>query len=210
MPDNTKTKLNPLLKLALEMGPLLLFFFANARPQLFLPLVGPLVPPALISGDAVGIFVATAVFMVAILVSLVVSYALTRHLPTMAMVTAVIVLVFGGLTLYLQDETFIKMKPTVIYVLFAGVLIIGLILNKPFLAVVFDAAFHLTDEGWRRLTIRWVIFFLALAVLNEIIWRTQTRDFWVNFKSFGVVPLTFIFAALQYPLLQKYAAEPKE
>jgi intracellular septation protein len=173
---------------------------------LFTPFVGPLLP-ATMGGEKAGIFVATAVFMVAILVSLAVSYVLTRHLPVMAMVTAVIVVVFGGLTLVLHDDTFIKMKPTIIYLLFAGLLLGGLWFNKPLLAIVFDAVFHLNDEGWRKLTQRWAIFFLALAVLNEIVWRTQTTDFWVSFKVFGVVPLTFVFAALQFPLLQKYAVE---
>jgi intracellular septation protein len=209
MPATTKKQLNPLLKLALEMGPLILFFFANSRPALFMPFVGPLLPEA-VNGERAGIFVATAVFMIAILVSLAVSYALTRHLPVMAMVTAVIVVVFGSLTLALQDDTFIKMKPTIIYLLFGGLLLGGLVFNKPLLAIVFDSVFDLTDEGWRKLTLRWAIFFLALAVLNEIVWRTQTTDFWVSFKVFGVVPLTFVFAALQYPLLQKYAATPEE
>jgi intracellular septation protein len=209
MRAQTKKQLNPFLKLALEMGPLLLFFFANSRPALFIPLVGPLLPQAA-SGEKIGIFVATAVFMVAILISLAVSYALTRHLPIMAMVTAVIVVVFGGLTLVLQDDTFIKMKPTIIYLLFAGVLLGGLFFNKPLLAIVFDSVFDLTEEGWRKLTLRWAVFFLALAALNEIVWRTQTTDFWVSFKVFGVLPLTFIFAGLQYPLLQKYAAAKEE
>jgi intracellular septation protein len=209
MPAETRKQLNPLLKLALEMGPLILFFVANSRPALFLPLVGPLLPEA-VSGEKAGIFVATAVFMVTILTSLAVSYALTRHLPVMALVTAVIVVVFGGLTLILHDDTFIKMKPTIIYVLFGGLLLGGLAFNKPLLAIVFGQVFDLTDEGWRKLTLRWAIFFLALAVLNEIIWRTQTTDFWVSFKVFGVVPLTFVFAALQYPLLQKYAAAKEE
>jgi len=204
-----KKQLNPFLKLALEMGPLLLFFFANSRPALFTPLVGPLLP-AVASGEKAGIFVATAVFMVAILVSLAVSYALTRHLPVMAMVTAVVVVVFGGLTLALQDDTFIKMKPTIIYLLFAGILLGGLFFNKPLLAIVFDSVFDLTEEGWRKLTLRWAVFFLALAVLNEVVWRTQTTDFWVSFKVFGVLPLTFIFAGFQYPLLQKYAAVKEE
>ena len=154
MPAQTKKQLNPFLKLALEMGPLLLFFFANSRPALFIPLVGPLLPQAA-SGEKIGIFVATAVFMVAILISLAVSFALTRHLPVMAMVTAVVVVVFGGLTLVLQDDTFIKMKPTIIYLLFAGTLFGGIILDKPLLATVFDQMFHLTDEGWRKLTVRW-------------------------------------------------------
>jgi intracellular septation protein len=209
MPATTKKQLNPLLKLVLEMGPLILFFFANARPALFLPFVGPLLPQA-VSGEKAGIFVATAVFMAAILLSLTVSYALTRHLPVMAMVTAVIVVVFGSLTLALQDDTFIKMKPTIIYLLFGGLLLGGLAFNKPLLAIVFDSVFDLNAEGWRKLTLRWAVFFLALAVLNEIVWRTQTTDFWVSFKVFGVVPLTFVFAALQYPLLQKYAATPEQ
>ena len=209
MTAQTKKQINPFLKLALEMGPLLLFFFANSRPALFTPLVGPLLP-AVASGEKAGIFVATAVFMVAILVSLAVSYALTRHLPVMAMVTAVVVVVFGGLTLALQDDTFIKMKPTIIYLLFAGILLGGLFFNKPLLAIVFDSVFDLTEEGWRKLTLRWAVFFLALAVLNEVVWRTQTTDFWVSFKVFGVLPLTFIFAGFQYPLLQKYAAVKEE
>jgi intracellular septation protein len=209
MPAQTRKQLNPFLKLALEMGPLILFFFANSRPALFLPFVAPLLPEAM-GGEKAGIFVATAVFMVAILTSLAVSYALTRHLPVMAMVTAVVVVVFGGLTLALHDDTFIKMKPTIIYILFGGILLGGLMFNKPLLAVVFDSVFDLTAEGWRKLTLRWAVFFLALAVLNEIVWRTQTTDFWVSFKVFGVVPLTFIFAAFQYPLLQKYAANPEQ
>jgi intracellular septation protein len=206
MPATARKQLNPFLKLALEMGPLILFFFANARPAVFTRFISPLLPETM-GGEKAGIFVATAVFMIAILVSLAVSYALTRHLPVMAMVTAVIVVVFGGLTLMLHDDTFIKMKPTIVYLLFAGTLLGGLWFNKPLLAVVFDAVFHLTDKGWRKLTLRWAIFFLALAVLNEIVWRTQTTDFWVSFKVFGVVPLTFVFAAFQYPLLQRYAVE---
>ena len=209
MPDNAKPQLNPLLKLALDMGPLILFFFANSRPNLFLPFIGPLLPAA-VAGEKAGIFVATAVFMVAILVALAVSYALTRHLPMMALVTAVIVVVFGSLTLVLHDDTFIKMKPTIIYVLFGVLLLGGLWFNKPLLAMVFDSVFDLTEEGWRKLTLRWAIFFLALAVLNEVIWRTQSTDFWVNFKVFGVLPLTFIFAALQFPLLQKYATAKEQ
>lgn len=189
MPDAAdKKQLNPGLKFALDLGPLLVFFFANSRW---------------------GIFAGTAAFMVAIAIALAVSYALTRHLPVMALVTAVVVLVFGGATLIFHDELFIKLKPTIIYLLFAGVLFAGILLRKQFLAIVFDQVFHLTDEGWRKLTIRWAVFFVALAVLNEVVWRTQSTDFWVNFKVFGVLPITMIFGALQYPLLMKYSAEKK-
>jgi intracellular septation protein len=181
----SKPKLNPALKLVLDLGPLLIFFAANSR---------------------YGIFAATGAFMAAILIALAVAYALTRHLPIMPLVTAVVVVVFGTLTLVLHDELFIKVKPTIIYVLFGGVLLVGLAFGKSLLGVVFDSVFHLTEEGWRKLTLRWALFFLALAVLNEIVWRTQTTDVWVSFKVFGVVPLTFLFAALQYPLLTKYAA----
>ena len=128
------------------------------------------------------------------LVALGIGYALTRHLPLMPVVTAIIVIVFGGLTLFLQDETFIKLKPTIIYVLFGVALLGGLVFGKPLLGMVFDSVFHLTDEGWRKLTLRWALFFLALAVLNEIVWRTQSTDIWVTFKVFGVLPLTFVFA----------------
>jgi intracellular septation protein len=182
-------QLNPFLKLALDLGPLLLFFFANSRFD---------------------IFVATATFMVAVLVSLVVSYVLTRHFPIMTIVTAIIVLIFGGLTLFLHNDTFIKIKPTIIYVLFGGVLLGGLVFNKPLLGTVLDSMFQLTEEGWRKLTLRWALFFFALAVLNEIVWRTTSTNVWVDFKVFGVMPLTFLFGALQVPLLRKYAVEPAE
>jgi intracellular septation protein len=180
-----KPQLNPALKLVLDLGPLLVFFAANSR---------------------FGIFAATGAFMAAIVIALAVAYALTRHLPIMPLVTAIVVVVFGTLTLVLHDELFIKVKPTIIYVLFGGVLLGGLAFGKSLLGIVFDSVFHLTEEGWRKLTLRWALFFLALAVLNEIVWRTQTTDIWVDFKVFGVLPLTFLFAALQYPLLEKYAA----
>ena len=183
-----KKQLNPGLKLVLDIGPLILFFVTNTK---------------------FGIYVATGAFMVAILVALALSYAMTRHLAIMPIVTAVVVLIFGGLTLILHDELFIKLKPTIIYVLFGGTLVGGLAFGKPLLGMVFDSVFHLRDEGWRKLTWRWAIFFFALAILNEIVWRTQTTDFWVSFKLFGVAPLTFLFAALQVPLLNKYSIEKK-
>jgi len=178
-----KKQLNPWLKLVLDLGPLVLFFWANAR---------------------FGIFNATAAFMIAIVLALAVSYALTRHLAVMPIVTAIVVVVFGGLTLALHDETFIKMKPTIIYALFGAILLGGLWIGKPLLGYVFDSVFELTQQGWAKLTLRWALFFLAMAVLNEIVWRTQSTDFWVSFKLFGAVPLTLVFGALQYPLLTKY------
>src|ERR1700733_11756958 len=189
MKTATKKQLNPLLKIVLDLGPLVLFFLANSR---------------------YGIFVATATFMVAVLAALAAGYAMTRHLPIMPVVTAIVVLVFGGLTLVLHDATFIKVKPTIIYALFGAILIGGLGFNKPLLGIVFDSLFHLTEEGWRKLTLRWAIFFLVLAVLNEIVWRNTSTDVWVDFKVFVVTPLTLTFGALQLPLLKKYAVEPVE
>jgi intracellular septation protein len=184
-----RPQLNPLLKLVLDLGPLVLFFAANGR---------------------YGIFAATGVFMAAVLAALLVSYVLTRRLPIMPVITAIIVVVFGGLTLVLHDATFIKVKPTIIYGLFGGVLIGGLLFNKPLLGVVFDSLFHLSEEGWRKLTLRWAMFFFALAVLNEIVWRNVSTDTWVTFKVFGVLPLTLLFGALQVPLVKRYAVEPAE
>jgi intracellular septation protein len=183
-----KKQLDPFLKLVLDIGPLILFFAANAK---------------------FGIYAATGTFMAAVLLAFAVSYALTKHVAVMPLVTAAIVLVFGGLTLVLHDDLFIKLKPTIIYVLFGGTLLGGLAFNKPLLGMVFDSVFHLREEGWRKLTWRWALFFLVLAILNEIVWRTQTTDFWVSFKLFGVVPLTFLFAALQVPLLTKYSVDKK-
>jgi intracellular septation protein len=181
-----KPKLNQTLKLILDLGPLAAFVVAYAFFD---------------------IYVATGVLMAGVVAALAVSYALTRHVAIMPIVTAVIVLVFGSLTLFLHNETFIKLKPTIIYVLFATALLGGYVLNKPLLAIVFDAMFHLTEEGWRKLTLRWAGFFLVMAVVNEIVRQTQTTHFWVNFKGFGFPALTFVFAALQYRLLLKYATE---
>jgi len=179
--------LNPFLKLALEMGPLVVFFLANQKA---------------------GIFAATGLFMAAVLLSLVVSYALTRHLPVMPMVTAVVVLVFGGLTLWFHDELFIKLKPTIVNSLFGTVLLGGLWFGRPLLPVVLDTVFQLTDEGWRKLTFRWGLFFFVLAAINEVVWRTQTLDTWVNFKVFGIMPLTVAFALAQTPLILKHEIKP--
>ena len=183
-----RPELNQWLKLALDLGPLLLFFFVNARW---------------------GIFAATGVFMVTTLVSLGVTYALARRIAMMPLVTAGIVMVFGGLTLFLQDETFIKLKPTIIYSLFAAVLFAGLFTGRPLLAFVLDSVFQLQDEGWRKLTLRWAIFFVVMAIVNELVWRSFSTDTWVAFKTFGFLPLTVVFALAQTPLLMRYAVEQK-
>jgi intracellular septation protein len=182
-----KTTPHPLFKLATELGPLIVFFLANAKSNLF---------------------VATGAFMVAVVVAMAASYVVTRHVPVMAIVTAVVVIVFGTLTLVLHDETFIKVKPTIIYTLFAAILGGGLLFGRSFIAIMFDQMFNLTPQGWRILTLRWAFWFLAMAVLNEIIWRTQSTDFWVAFKAFGMVPLTMLFAVTQMPLTKRYHLEP--
>ncbi|MEJ0097604.1 MAG: septation protein A [Bauldia sp.] len=190
-------KLNPFLKLALEIGPLILFFVANARGAKLAaawPVITTLGGP---------IFFATATFIVATLVALVVSFAMTRRLPLMPFVTAIVVVVFGGLTLWLKDDTFIKIKPTIIYCLFGGVLLGGLVVGKSLMGYVFDSVFNLTDEGWRKLTVRWGLFFFGLAILNEVVRHYATTDQWVSFKVFAIVPLTFVFALLQVRLISR-------
>jgi intracellular septation protein len=140
--------------------------------------------------------------------AMIASYVVTKHVPLMALVTGVIVLVFGTLTLVLHDETFIKVKPTIIYGLFAAILGGGLLVGRSFIAILFDQMFNLTPQGWRTLTFRWALFFAAMAVLNEAIWRTQSTDVWVAFKAFGVTPITAVFAMIQFPLINRYAQPP--
>ncbi len=184
--DPATRRENPLVKLALELGPLGVFFFANARAD---------------------IFTATAAFMVAMVVSLAISWFLTRRLAVMPLVTGIVVLVFGTLTLVLHDETFIKMKPTIVNGLFAAVLLGGLVFGKALLGYVFDGAFRLDEAGWRKLTLRWGLFFVFLAIVNEAVWRTQTTDFWVAFKVWGIMPITLVFSALQLPLMTRHALD---
>ncbi|SDB06395.1 septation protein A [Bauldia litoralis] len=196
--------INPLLKLALELGPLGVFFFANARGEWLaerFPALEQLGGP---------LFVATALFIVATLIALTVSLILTRRLPIMPLITGVVVLIFGGLTLWLQDETFIKMKPTIVNVLFGATLLIGLAFGKSLLGYVFDSVFRLSDEGWEKLTLRWGLFFFVLAALNEIVWRSVSTDMWVNFKVFGIMPITFVFTLFQLPLINRYTLPEKD
>ena len=184
-----RPKQNPLLKLALEMGPLVLFFLANAK---------------------FGVFVATGVLMVSVVAALGASWLLTRHVPIMPLVTAIAVLFFGALTFIFQDELFIKMKPTIVNSIFGAALLIGLAMGKPLLPIVLDSMMRLTELGWRILTLRWGLFFFLLAGLNELVWRTQTTDFWVSFKVFGTMPITIVFALAQIPLLMKYEIKDED
>lgn len=188
----------PWLKVALEMGPLLVFFFANyqggwliAHVPLFARFDKPIYP-------------ATALFMAAILAALAVSWLIARKLPIMPLVSGIFVLVFGFLTLWLHDDVFIKMKPTIINTLFALILFGGLYWNKALLGYVFDSALRLDAAGWRLLTIRWAWFFLFLAALNELVWRNFSTNIWTNFKVFGTMPLTLLFILLQTPLLLRH------
>jgi len=199
-----RKELPPLLKLALELGPLVLFFFANARGEMLVERF-----PAL-SAFGGPIFLATGVFMVAITISLGVSYALTRRLPVMPVVSGVVVLVFGALTLWLHDELFIKLKPTIVNTLFGCVLLGGLFFGKSLLGYVFDSVFRLDAEGWRKLTFRWGVFFFFLALLNEVVWRLFSTDFWVSFKVFGVMPITIAFTLAQMPLIQRHSLDQEK
>lgn len=214
MSDTIAAKpINPLLKLLLEIGPLAVFFltFRYGETLLQNPAVFGWAELATgaraLHGENGPVLLATACFMLAIGVSLAVSWWLTRTLPRMAVVTAVVVAVFGGLTLWLQDDTFIKMKPTIVNAIFAAILGFGLLQGRSYLRYLMGEAIPLTERGWMIFTQRWVLFFILCAVLNELVWRTQTTEFWVSFKTFFYLPFTFAFVALQWPLLQRHALE---
>ena len=151
-----------------------------------------------------GLLPATAALIAATLAALAVTWGLERRLPLMPVITAVVVAVFGGLTLWLEDETFIKMKPTIVQVIFSLVLLGGLMAGKPLLKPLLGAAWQMDEAGWRKLTLRFAVFFAVMAGLNEAVWRTQTTDVWVTFKVFGILGLTVVFAASQIYLLQRH------
>lgn len=189
-PTPTPRTLSPLAKLGVELGPLLVFFVVLMRSD---------------------IFVATGVLMVAMAVALGVSWRVERKLPPMSIVTAVLVLILGGLTLWLGDEDFIKLKPTVVSLLFAAVLGAGLVLKRPFLQIVLGSAFQLDEAGWRLLTVRWIGFFVFLAIVNEVARRQLSTESWATFKVFGVLAATIVFSGLQMPLIQRHELkEPSE
>lgn len=189
----------PVLKMVLELGPLVVFFLANSYGDRLAEMF-----PVL---QALGgkIFVGTAFLMVAMLISQTISLLVLRHIAVMPLITLGFVLVMGALTLWLQDDMFIKMKPTIVNCIFGVALLGGLVFGKSLLAYVFGSAFGLDEEGWRKLTLRWGIFFFVLAALNEVVWRNFSSDFWVAFKVWGTMPLTMLFMMTQYPLLQRHA-----
>lgn len=176
---------NPAVKLLIDLGPLLVFFLAYAKA---------------------GIFWATGALMAATLVALVLSRVLLKRFALAPAVTAVLVVVFGGLTFLLDDPSFIKVKPTIINLLFAGILGFGVVTGRPLLKMFMGEALRLTDEGWRKMTLRWVGFFLVMAALNEIVWRNFSEAAWVNFKVFGILPLTIVFAMAQVGLIKRHEA----
>ncbi|MGA7374693.1 MAG: septation protein A [Methyloceanibacter sp.] len=171
----------------MELGPLLVFFGVNA---------------------AAGIYAATAAFMAVTLIALAAAWLRYHKLPVMLLVSGAVVLVFGTLTLYFHDESFIKLKPTIVYLTFAAFLGVGLWLKKPVLELLLGTVFNLAEPGWRKLTLRWALFFVAMAVLNELVWRNVSTNAWVSFKAFGFLPLTFLFALAQMPLMQRYSEAP--
>ncbi len=173
-------------KLIIDIGPLAVFFIFYSRS---------------------GLQASILPFMLATIIAVLFSYILEKKIPLMPTVGAAIVLIFGGLTIYFDNEVFFKMKPTIINLVFAVILYGGILINKPLLKYLLGAALKLEENGWKILTQRWIGFFIALAILNEIIWRTQSTDIWVNFKVFGILPITFIFTMTQFPLIKKYQIE---
>lgn len=198
---NLAEKQNPVLKLVLEIGPLMAFFFGNLRGEWLMKTF------PFLEGLGGPLFVATALFMVATVLSLIISRLMFGHLPVMPFVSGIVVLVFGGIGIYLHNDTFIKMKPTIVNTLFGLALLGGLAFGKSLLGIVFNAAFQLDAEGWRKLTFRWGLFFLFLAGLNEFVWRNFSNDFWVNFKVWGTMPITILFTMTQMPLIMKHSIE---
>jgi intracellular septation protein len=190
MADTPPRETSPGLRMALDFGPLVVFFAVNFLTG------GPAI---------VRVMMATGAFMVASVAAIVISRVKTGHVSPMLWMTGVLVVVFGGLTLWFHDATFIKMKPTIIYLMFAGILFFGLVTGRPTLQTLLEAAYPgLSPLGWRKLTRNWAVFFVFMAVLNEAVWRNTSWDFWVGFKLWGAVPLTLLFAIANVPMLLKH------
>ncbi|WP_375652544.1 septation protein A [Bartonella sp. MR110HLJHH] len=199
MNNNKTPPLSPTIKFLLEMGPLVAFFFANYKGEWLIKNIG------FFQNFSKPIFPATAIFMIAIIISLSLSWILARQIPIMPLLSGIFVLVFGFLTLWLHNDTFIKMKPTIINSLFALILFGGMCFKKPLLRYALDSTLKLDDLGWQKLTYRWAFFFVFLALLNEIIWRNFSDNFWTSFKVFGVMPLTVLFMLTQMPIIMKHS-----
>ena len=195
-------KINPMLKAVLEFGPILLFFVGYLRLRDQVLTIG--------GTEYDGFIVVTAAFVPLIALTTFILWRLTGHLSKMQIATVVLVIIFGGLSVWLNDDRFFKMKPTMIYLLFGGVLGFGLMLGKSYLKFVMEEALPLEDEGWMILTRRLPVFFIALAVLNEVIWRTQSTDTWVYFKTFGLTAAVFAFFMTQGGIFTKYGIEEDE
>jgi intracellular septation protein len=178
---------NPLLKLLIDLGPLIAFFAAYAKA---------------------GIYWATGVLMAATVIALIASRTMLGRFSPTPVITAVLVVVFGGLTFWLEDPRFIMMKPTIINLFFAGALAFGLMTGRPLLKLIMGEALKLTGEGWHKLTMRWIAFFVALAVLNEAVWRNFPESTWVGFKAWVILPLTLVFAVAQIGLIRRHTVDP--
>jgi len=200
----TETRISPLVKAVLEFGPIVCFVVSyNFGERFGFVAMMP-------EGLQKPIFLATVVMMTTTPIAIGFSWFLTRTLPAMPIVTLVVITIFGGLTLYLQDDVFIKLKPTIINTLFGVTLLIGLAFGRSFLRIIFGPAFQLSEEGWRKLTLRWGVFFLFLAVVNEVVWRNFSESFWVGFKFWGMTGLTMLFVMSQVPLMTQHAVEEEE
>ena len=186
----------PIAKTLIDFGPLIVFFATYYVAERYQP--------------EAGIYWATGVLMVATVAALAASRILLGRFSIPPLVTAALVVVFGGLTIWLHDPTFVMMKPTIINLIFAGVLGYGLAVGRPLLKLLMGEALHLTDAGWHKLTVRWIGFFLAMAVLNELVWRLTSQQAWVNFKVWGILPLTFLFAIAQVGLIKRYEAKAEK
>ena len=183
------------IKLFLEVTPLLIFFLVNHKPEAF--------PETYPAAEEKAFYKATLYFMVASIIAIPFAWYIDKKIPLMPIVTGIFIIFFGGLTLVFQNESFLKIKPTIINIVFASILLFGLKFKKLFLKMAMSKAFVLQDETWKKLTIRWSTFFILLAILNELIWRTQTTQFWVKFKVFGILPLTLVFALSLLPIISK-------
>ncbi|OUR76859.1 hypothetical protein A9Q83_13155 [Alphaproteobacteria bacterium 46_93_T64] len=201
----SQRKMPAAVKSATELGPIVIFF---AVYSLYDRVMGVEAPADGAAEAAIGVsnslFAATGAIMITTLIALVISYYYERKIPAMPLITAIVITVFGGLTLYLQDDTFIKMKPTIIYILFSGALGAGMLFGKSFIKVLFGNFWNLDDHGWRKLTFRLIAFFLTLAIANEVVWRNFSTDLWVSIKVFGFTGVTFVFFLAQVPLLTKH------